>query len=166
LTLPQVERSDPFETPELVRMRWDQRRRLRFFDDDLVRRAGEVSFDCHLDPDRARLREDELRTEAERILEEIEAPLVVLEGWRRAEEAFLLLQEVKTPARSPWFDRPIGELRIEYERRTRDGPGLGDIDPVHGAPFVKCASLLMLADLLAEDGYRDPRAPRAEGGPA
>ena len=118
----QERRNDPFETDDLVRMRWDQRRLLRFFPEELVQQAATMTL-SRLPEEHARhLVEDKLRVEARRLLadEDVSAPLAALEETERARQLFALMSSASPGRDTIGIVKPLRDLRNIAEKGARE----------------------------------------------
>jgi hypothetical protein len=145
---------DPFETEELDRLRSEQRRRLCLIDDDVVRHVAS-NLPLPLRPeDRHPCLEGELRALARQEDVELDSLLQAMEGTTKAAALAPFLRD---SARGRTENKRLDSLVQEAQGRA--GADLGTIPDEHADRLIALVTLLLLADELAPDAYRDPRLP-------
>jgi hypothetical protein len=161
----QERRKDPFETSELIERRWRQRLALRFLPDELVRQAARIQR-RHMPEDHdRRIVEGYLRTRADETLheQEVEEGIKGLAAARRARIVF----EFATST-NPEVDAGGGihatlrDFARDMEKRSLEGLEERDVDDDTYRKFGLAATLLVWADVMADDGYQDPVAVAAQ----
>lgn len=153
---------DPFETEELDRMRSDQRRRLSMIDHRVVRRVAS-DLPLPLRPeDHHPCLEGELRSLARQ--EEVELG-AVLDAMERKTKATALAPFLAGTARRRERTNTTRLDALVQEAQDRGRADLGTISDEQADRLSALVALLLLADEVAPDAYRDPRlpAPSAHG---
>ena len=164
--LPQERFHDPLSTPDLVKRRWEQRAILRQLHEQALHDAATHGRVAHLTKPSEEQRtavELELRDEADRLCEEL-GPLIE-RLWRRERARALtaFVHDGNFPDELGGFrgvafgggDNPFTEIMGRADIRSADDP-IEDAE-AHYHDLVTLALLLMWADELSPDGYRDPR---------
>jgi hypothetical protein len=151
----------PFKTRELMRQRSRQREALRLLEDDVVRRAAEgMGAPIDVDEDDRDLIEWDLRKSADEIREGPLAPVISeLSIVPRAEimSEFYQATYLGRRGKAEALGLNAGQAARETVKRLEDTP-VSDDDAVGVFDYVL---LLVFADEVADDGYRDPRLPPA-----
>jgi hypothetical protein len=160
----QEERKDPFETDDLVGMRWEQRRTLRFFPEEVMEHGSRMAALLGLPEESVcRLVELHLREEAATGLGELKSVLTNREQARRAAECFALVnshyKDVEQPRRFGLRSLRAAADEMVAARIPRQ------IEEDDYEKMFGVALLLAWADLLAGDGYQDPGLRSADRSP-
>jgi hypothetical protein len=150
--------NDPFENPEFVRLRWDQRAQLLLVEDGtveyVVKRMPMPREVTGLPLGRDRWVEAQLRAFGKAAGERASAFLATQAQVVSSRSLFLFLNQLDSPT-VEYFQVELevaGKTVEESHQAKFPGPESG----IHASvvQFIVC---LLLADVLANDGYHDPR---------
>jgi hypothetical protein len=151
-TYPQAERMNPFETHELVVLRWTQRRQIRCVPDHVVRQVlSRFAIRPAGSGSRQTLIEIEVRALVTAEADGLEEFLLQCEKLGAAEglRSVFYYQD---------FEHPLDDLAHEAATAAQANR-LSDIGHLIN-PIQRLLLLAFVADDLADDGYRDPRLPQ------
>ena len=157
----------PFETEALDKLRSQQRRALRMVSDWLFEDFAPTEGVSADSPEVVGLLEHELRTEAEKTHKELDEGLLSrMEDHTRMEVLLGFLSQhdtaVKIETQSRAMPSHVFRNRVAELREHASGIAIYEHPERHEtALLARYVRLLVWADDLADDGYRDPRLPQA-----
>jgi hypothetical protein len=148
----------PFDTRETAKRRSQQRRELRLVDEWIVKRAArDPGSPVPVSESSRGLIEEALRDEADRLRAAIpDETLATMARFERAEAAHRFAVETQTrKGEAQLFGVDFG-VRQKNEADASRRSTYPDDELV---PILSYVTALVIADEVADDGYRDPRLP-------